>query len=103
MAFAIITTGGKQYRVSPGTKLKIEKLDVKADESVTFDKVLLSVDGDNVKIGTPHVSGVAVTAKVLKEGRGKKQIVFKYKQKTRRRTKNTHRQPFTEIEITAVK
>lgn len=101
--FAIIQTGGKQYRVSPGQKLKIEKLSAKEGESVTFDQVLLTVDGDTANVGTPTVAGVAVTGKVVKQGRADKVIVFKYKSKTRRRKKNTHRQPYTEVEITAIK
>lgn len=100
--FAVIETGGKQYRVTPGTKLKIEKLETSPESSVTFDKVLMTVDGDNVQIGTPTVSGAAVTGKVLAQGRADKVIVFKYKSKVRRRTKNTHRQPFTEVEITKI-
>ncbi len=101
--FAIIETGGKQYRVSPGTKLKIEKLESKENETITFDRVLMTVDGEAVTFGTPMISGGVVTGKVLKQGRSRKQIVFKYRHKVRRRTKNTHRQPFTEVEITAVK
>jgi len=101
--FAVIETGGKQYRVSPGTKLKIEKLEAATDSNVTFDKVLLTVDGDAVQMGTPHVKGSTVTGKVLGQKRADKLIVFKYRHKVRRRTKNTHRQPYTEIEITAIK
>ena len=101
--FAVIETGGKQYRVSPGTKLKIEKLEAAADSNVTFDKVLLTVDGDAMQMGAPHVKGATVTAKVLGQERAAKLIVFKYRHKVRRRTKNTHRQPYTEVEITAIK
>jgi large subunit ribosomal protein L21 len=101
--FAVIQTGGKQYRVTPGEKLKIEKLEVKEGDVVTFDKVLLTVDGEKMNLGTPLVTGAAVTAKVLKQGRADKVIVFKYHSKTRRRKKNTHRQPFTEVEITGIK
>ncbi len=101
--FAVIQTGGKQYRVTPGAKLKIEKLEALPESSVTFDKVLLTVDGDAVRLGTPTVAGATVTAKVLAQKRADKLIVFKYRHKVRRRTKNTHRQPFTEIEITAIK
>ena len=101
--FAVIETGGKQYRVSPGTKLKIEKLDVAADASVTFDKVLLTADGDVIQLGAPTVKGATVTAKVLGQERARKLIVFKYRHKVRRRTKNTHRQPYTEVEIVSIK
>lgn len=101
--FAVIKTGGKQYRVAPGAKLKIEKLEAAPESSVTFDNVLLTVDGDNLQLGTPTVSGAKVTAKVLAQKRADKVIVFKYRHKVRRRKKNTHRQPFTEIEITSIK
>ena len=100
--FAVIETGGKQYRVSPGTKLKVEKLPAELDGEVIFDRVLMTMDGDNASIGQPFVEGAKVTAKVLEQGRAKKLIVFKYKNKTRQRTKNGHRQPFTEVEITKI-
>lgn len=102
MAFAVIQTGGKQYRVAVGNKLKIEKLEAAVDGKVVFDKVLLTVDGANVNIGAPEVAGAKVEGKVLVQGRAKKVIVFKYHSKTRRRKKNGHRQPFTEVEITKV-
>lgn len=101
--FAVIETGGKQYRVSPGTKLKIEKLEAEPETNITFDKVLLTVDGEAVSMGTPTVKGATVTAKVLGQERARKVIVFKYRHKVRRRTKNTHRQPYTEVEITSIK
>ena len=102
MAFAVIKTGGKQYRVAVGNKLKIEKVEAAVDGKVVFDKVLLTVDGSNVNIGAPEVAGAKVEGKVLKQGRNKKVIVFKYHSKTRRRKKNGHRQPFTEVEITKI-
>lgn len=113
--FAIIKTGGKQYKVSPGQKLKIEKLaaptggeprhgrDAKEGDTVSFSEVLLVADGDNVAIGTPHVKGAKVDAKVVQQGRDKKKIVFKYHAKARYRKKKGHRQPFTEVEITGIK
>lgn len=101
--FAVIETGSKQYRVTTGQKLKIEKLEAKEGDVVTFDKVLLTVDGEAMKLGTPVVSGATVTGKVLKQGRADKVIVFKYHSKVRRRKKNGHRQPFTEVEITGIK
>ena len=101
--FAVITTGAKQYRVTPGEKVRIEKLEAKEGDTVTFDKVLLTVDGETMKLGTPLVAGSAVTAKVVAQGRADKVIVFKYHSKTRRRKKNGHRQPFTEVEITGIK
>ena len=101
--FAVIKTGGKQYRVQPGDKLKVEKLEVKAGDTITFDQVLLIVDGEAMKLGAPTVAGSTVSGKVVQQGRHDKVIVFKFKSKTRRRTKNTHRQPFTEVEITGIK
>lgn len=97
--FSIIQTGGKQYKVSAGEKIKIEKLSVQAGESVIFDKILLTADGENVKIGMPYVEGAKVEGKVLKQGREKKKIVFRYHSKTRYRKKKGHRQDFTEVEI----
>ncbi|MBI3088980.1 MAG: 50S ribosomal protein L21 [Candidatus Colwellbacteria bacterium] len=99
--FAVIKTGGKQYRVSPGTKLKVEKLTPEG-ENFVFDKVLLVSDGKGIKIGKPYLDGARVEAKVLKQGRAKKVIVFRYKSKTRQRKKKGHRQPYTEIEITKI-
>jgi len=96
---AVIKTGGKQYLVSPGQKIKIEKLDAKEGKEITFSEVLLLEKGKKVEIGTPFVKGVKVTGKVLSQGKGKKVIVFKYKAKTRYKVKKGHRQPFTEVEI----
>lgn len=100
--FAIIDTGGKQYKVSPGDKIKVEKLDNQAGEAIVFDKVLLSSDGEKVSIGSPYIDGAKVEAKILKQGRNKKVIVFKYSSKTRYRKKKGHRQFFTEVEITKI-
>lgn len=80
--FAIIQTGGKQYRVSPGQKVKIEKIEGAQDAILSFDKVLLIGDGDNIKVGTPYVEAAKVEAKILKQGRDKKKIVFRYHSKT---------------------
>ena len=90
---AIIETGGKQYKVAEGDTLFIEKLPVEAGEAVTFDKVLAVIDGDNVTVGTPVVEGAKVDASVVKNGKGKKIIVFKYKPKKGYRRKQGHRQP----------
>ncbi len=100
--FAVIETGGKQYRVSPGQKIKIEKLNAAEGGNFVFDKVLLMVDGEKVEIGTPYISGAKVEAKVLKQGRDKKKIVFRYHSKTRYRKKKGHKQPHTEVEITNI-
>lgn len=97
--FGIIRTGGKQYKVSPGDKIKVEKIDAKSGDDIVIDDVLLVADGDKVSVGTPNVKGSKVKAKVLEHGRAKKKIVFKYKPKTRYRVKRGHRQEYTEIEI----
>lgn len=99
--FAVIETGGKQYRVAPGTKIKVEKLPAEG-ENFVFDKVLLLGDEKEVKIGKPYLDGSKVEAKVLKQARAKKVIVFRYKSKTRQRKKKGHRQHYTEIEITKI-
>lgn len=97
--FAIIETGGKQYRVSSGDKLKIEKIEGEAGFTASFDKVLLTVDGEKVQIGAPYVSGASVGAKIVRQMRDKKKIIFKYHNKTRFRKMKGHRQHMTEIEI----
>ena len=99
---AVIKTGGKQYVVSPGQKLKIEKLEVEVGKEIIFDQVLLVSDTDKLLIGMPLVEGATVTAKVLNQGRGDKIVVFKYKAKKRYKVKKGHRQSFTEVEVTKV-
>ena len=101
--FAVLKTGGKQYRVSPGNTIKVEKIEAEAGSEVIFDEILMTVDGENMNLGKPLIKGAKVTGKVLDQGRSKKLIVFKFKSKTRQRTKKGHRQPFTEVEITAIK
>ena len=96
--YAIIATGGKQYKVSEGDIITIEKLGVEAGEKVTFDQVLV-VGGDDLKVGDHTVNGASVEASVVKEGRGKKVIVYKYKRKTGYHKKNGHRQAFTQVKI----
>ena len=103
MAFAIVKTGGKQYKVAVGEKLKIETITPAADGSVVFNEVLLVAEGDKVKVGTPFVDGATVTAKLVQQGRARKVIVFKYHSKARYKKKNGHRQQFTEVEITGIK
>ena len=112
--FAVIKTGGKQYKVSEGDVLMIEKLagvtrpttdtvSGLGKDEVSFDQVLLVSDGDKSKIGQPTVTGAKVTAKVLvAEGKGEKKMVFKFKAKTRQRKKKGHRQPFTKVQITKI-
>ncbi|MDP2629559.1 MAG: 50S ribosomal protein L21 [Candidatus Harrisonbacteria bacterium] len=102
MAFAIIQTGGKQYRVSPGDTIQVEKLPAEEGTAVSFDEVLMMVDGDKVSIGEPLLQGTTVTGKVLEQGRAKKVIIFKYKNKTRQRRKKGHRQHYSKVEITGI-
>lgn len=97
--YAVIETGGKQYKVSEGDTLFIEKLELEEGSAVTFDKVLVVGDGENVKIGAPTVDGAGVTAKVVKNGKSKKIYVFKMKRKKNYRRKKGHRQPFTKVVI----
>jgi large subunit ribosomal protein L21 len=100
--FAVIETGGKQYRVAVGQRIRVEKLNAVEDAAFLFDKILLRADGDKVEIGTPYVSGAKVEAKVLRQARDRKKIVFKYHSKTRYRKKKGHRQSFTEVEIAKI-
>jgi len=99
---AIIKTGGKQYIVAPGTKIKIEKIKEKEGKEVTFKEVLLVEKNRKIEIGTPSLKGVKVVGKVLSQGKGKKIVILKYKPKTRYKVKKGHRQPFTEVEITSI-
>ena len=99
--YAIIATGGKQYRVSEGDVIYIEKIDAQVDSTVSFDVLLVGNDGD-VKIGTPVVEGVKAEGKVVGQIRGEKIIVFKYKSKKNYRRKQGHRQPYTTVEITKI-
>ena len=99
--YAIIATGGKQYRVSEGDVLFIEKIDAEVDSTVSFDVLLVENEGD-VKVGTPVLEGVKVEGKVVAQGRGEKIIVFKYKAKKNYRRKQGHRQPYTKVEITKI-
>ncbi len=96
--YAIIATGGKQYTVAEGDEIFVEKLGLNEGDSVTFDQVLLVNDG-KVKVGTPTVAGATVTGTVLKEGRAKKVVVYKYKAKKGYHKKNGHRQPYTKVKI----
>ena len=96
---AIIVTGGKQYKVAEGDVIYIEKLEQEAGESVTFDRVLAVLDGDNARFGAPVVEGASVEAKIVKNGKGKKIRVFKYRPKKGYRRRQGHRQPYTKVEI----
>mgnify|MGYP000651894947 FL=1 len=100
--YAVFVTGGKQYKAQEGDTLFIEKLDAAAEETVTFDKVLLvSADG-SLKTGAPYIDGAKVEAKVEKNGKGKKIRIFKYKPKKGYRRRMGHRQPYTKIVVTAI-
>ncbi len=99
---AVIVTGGKQYTVSEGDVLYIEKLGAEAEETVKFDKVLAVLDGENTKVGAPVVEGASVEAKVVKNGKAKKVVVFTYKPKKNEKRKMGHRQPYTKVEITKI-
>ena len=96
--YAIIATGGKQYKVYEGDVIKVEKLGVAAGETYEFDQVL-AVGGDSLTVGTPTVAGATVTASVIGDGKGKKVIVYKYKRKSGYHKKNGHRQQYTEVKI----
>lgn len=100
--YAIIKTGGKQYRVQEGDVITIEKLEAQADETVTFDEVLTVVNDGDVKVGLPVVDGAKVTGKVVEHGKGKKVLVFKYKAKSNYRRRQGHRQPFTKVRIESI-
>lgn len=107
---AVIQTGGKQYLVTPGQKIKIDPPSprlrrarkIKEGDEITFSDVLLSEKENKIEIGTPLVKGTKVVGKVIRQGKGKKVIIFKYRAKTRYKKKTGHRQPFTEVEITKI-
>lgn len=100
--YAIIETGGKQYKVEVGSCINVEKLNVAAGETIVFDKVLAVSKDDTLTVGSPVVNGVTVKADVVEEGRGKKVIVYKYKAKKSYHKKQGHRQPYTKVKITAI-
>lgn len=100
--YAIIATGGKQYKVSEGDVIRVERLDASIGESYTFDRVLAVNDGE-MKVGNPTVEGAVVEASVVSEGKGKKVIVYRYKRKSGYHKKNGHRQYFTEVKINNIK
>ena len=100
--YAVIKTGGKQYRVQQGDVIFVEKIDAQADEQVTFEEVLLVGNDGETKIGTPVVAGAKVEGKVLAQVKAKKVVVYKYKAKKNERKKQGHRQPYTKVEITAI-
>lgn len=101
--YAVIETGGKQYRVSEGDTIFIEKLDVEAESKVNFDKVIAVGKDDGMVVGTPYVDGATVEASVVKNGKGKKITVFTYKPKKDTKRKIGHRQPYTMVKVEAIK
>ena len=100
--YAIIETGGKQYKVQNGDQIRVEKLDAEIGSTVVFDKVLAAGEGSDIKVGTPYLDGLTVEADVVESGKGDKVIIFKYKAKKDYRKKQGHRQPYTLVEITSV-
>jgi large subunit ribosomal protein L21 len=100
--YAVIVSGGKQYRVKEGQKLKLEKLEVETGNSIEFDKVLMYVDGDNTKVGVPYVKGIVVKAEVVSHGRGDKIVIIKMKRRKHHMKRMGHRQDYTEVKITAI-
>ena len=100
--YAVIKSGGKQHRVVEGELLKVEKLEAATGETITFDEILLIGEGDSVEIGAPHVSGKAVSAEVVRHGRGEKVKIVKFRRRKHHRKQMGHRQWFTEIKITSV-
>ena len=101
--YAVIRTGGKQYRVEQGDVLRIEKLEVGTGENVDFDEVLLVADGDNINVGQPRVAGAKVTAEVVSQGRHDKIRIMKFRRRKHYRRQAGHRQWFTEVKITGIK
>ena len=100
--YAVILTGGKQYRVSEGDTIYVEKLNAEADSTVEFDVVAVSKEDGDIQVGTPLVAGAKVTGKVVKTGKGKKITVFTYKPKKDSKRKMGHRQPYTQVRIDAI-
>jgi large subunit ribosomal protein L21 len=101
--YAIVDSGGKQYKVKEGETLRVEKLAGEVGNKVSFDKILMFSDGENVNIGTPILEDVAVNGHIVEQGKAKKIIVFKYKRRKRYRRKNGHRQQFTAVKIDSIK
>jgi len=99
---AVIVTGGKQYIVAEGDVIYVEKLGAEAEATVTFEQVLAVMDGENSKFGAPVVAGATVEGKVVKNGKSKKVVVFKYRPKKDSKSKRGHRQPYTKVEITKI-
>ena len=100
--YAVVAAGGKQYKVEEGDVLRIEKVDGNVGDSLTFDKVLLVADGENLSVGQPVVENASVGAQIVEQGKSKKIIVFKYKRRKRYRRTQGHRQPYTAVKIDSI-
>jgi len=101
--YAVIASGGKQYRVTPGQEVSLEKLEPEAGQTIEFDKVLLVADGDNINIGAPYLDNAKVAAEVVEHGRGKKIKIIKFKRRKHHMKHQGHRQDFTKVKITDIK
>ena len=101
--YAVIETGGKQYRVTEGQSIKVEKLDGEAGSNIDLDKVLMVADGENIKVGAPYVQGGKVTATIKSHGRGKKIHIIKFRRRKHYQKEQGHRQHYTELQITGIK
>jgi large subunit ribosomal protein L21 len=100
--YAVVVTGGKQYRVEPGEWLRVEKLEGEEGSAVTLDRVLMIADGDAIKVGAPALAGATVTAEIIGQGRGKKVDIIKFRRRKHHRKHQGHRQAYTEIKITSI-
>ncbi|MFI9653476.1 50S ribosomal protein L21 [Guyparkeria sp. GHLCS8-2] len=100
--YAVVVTGGKQYRVEQGTKVRVEKLSGEAGSTVTLDQVLMVGDGSDIKVGTPNVDGASVTAEIVGQGRGKKVEIIKFRRRKHHMKRQGHRQAYTELKITGI-
>ena len=100
--YAVVKTGGKQYRVQEGDVLRVEKLPGDIGAEIAFDDVLLFSDGENLQVGTPNLDNIAVSGRIVEQGKARKILVFKYKRRKRYRRKQGHRQPFTAIKIDSI-
>lgn len=100
--YAVVKIKGQQYRVEPGTKLQVPLLEDEVGADVTFEEVLMLADGEDIKVGSPNVEGATVAAEVLRHGRSRKVVVFKFKRRKNYRRKKGHRQPFTEVSIKGI-
>ena len=103
MSYAVVASGGKQYKVKEGDILKVEKLDGEVGQEISFDNVLMVSDGENVMIGQPLLEQVSVSGEIVEQGKHRKIIVFKYKKRKRYRKKQGHRQAFTAVRIQSIK